>query len=233
MFFDAAQRAGWTQGTELDHVMFGMILGDDGTPLKTRSGETVKLASLLAEAQDRALALVRQKLADRQIEIPEAQQRDIAGAVGIGAIKYFDLNRDPVGNYVFDWNKMLSLDGNTAPYLQYAYARIRSIFRKAGSAASQGAGAAITLDHPAELALAKHLLRFAEIAEVVGRELKPHHLCNYLYDLATRFSTFYENCPVLQSEERIRGSRLALCDLAARTLALGLELLGIRHPEQM
>ena len=250
-FFDAAKRAGWTDGVQLDHVMFGMIMGDDGTPLKTRSGETVKLASLLEEAQDRAMALVKQKLIDREIEMPESQQREIAAAVGIGAIKYFDLNRDPVGNYVFDWEKMLSLDGNTAPYLQYAYARIRSIFRKAGAPSSgadfgrpsapANSGTAfnrpqmtpIVLEHSAELALAKHILRLGEVTAVVARELKPHHLCSYLYELATKFSGFYESCPVIKSPEPLRSSRLELCDLTARTLALGLDLLGIRHPEQM
>lgn len=230
MFFDAATRAGWCEQVELNHVMFGMILGEDGTPLKTRSGETVKLIDVLDDAQSRALTMVRQKLADRGETLPDDQQQQIASAVGIGAVKYFDLNRDPSGNYVFDWNKMLSLEGNTAPYLQYAYARIRSIFRKAGQEAP---AAAFVLEHPAELALAKHILRLGEVVNVIARELKTHHLCNYLYELSTKFSGFYENCPVLQSEPDIRASRLALCELTARTLALGLDLLGIEHPERM
>ena len=232
MFFDAARRAGWVQGVELDHVMFGMIMGDDNTPLKTRSGESVKLVSLLDEAQQRAMEMVRKKMADRGDPMPEAEQTAIAAAVGIGAIKYFDLNRDPVGNYVFDWEKMLALDGNTSPYLQYAYARVRSIFRKAG-AEIVGGSAEILLQHPSEIALAKHILRLGEVLNTVARELKPHHLCNYLYELSTRFSGFYENCPVLLSEPAVRASRLALCDLTARTLALGLDLLGIEHPERM
>ena len=231
MFLDAAKRAGWLEGVEFNHIMFGMILGEDGTPLKTRSGDSVKLIDVLDEAETRALAMVKQKLIDRNETMDEKEQKQIASAVGIGAIKYFDLNRDPVGNYVFDWNKMLSLDGNTAPYLQYAYARVRSIFRKAGVAAE--VPASLNLEHPTELALARHILRLGEVINVVSRELKPHHLCNYLYDLSTRFSGFYENCPVLQSPEPLRSSRLALCDLTARTLGLGLELLGIEHPERM
>jgi arginyl-tRNA synthetase len=175
--------------------------------------------------------MVKQKLTDRGEQMTEDEQRKISAAVGIGAVKYFDLNRDPIGNYVFDWSKMLSLEGNTAPYLQYAYARIRSIFRKAGSEAPQHAE--LRLEHPAEIALAKHILRLGEVVNLMVRELKPHYLCTYLYDLSTRFSGFYENCPVLQSEEPLRSSRLALCDLTARTLALGLDLLGIDHPERM
>lgn len=231
MFLDAAGRAGWLEGVEVNHIMFGMILGDDGTPLKTRSGETVKLVDVLDEAQSRAMDMVRQKLVDRGEQMSEEEQRRIAAAVGIGAVKYFDLNRDPIGNYVFDWSKMLSLEGNTAPYLQYAYARIRSIFRKAGREA--GGPVAISLEHPAEVALAKHILRLGEVVSVVARELKPHYLCTYLYELSTRFSGFYENCPVLQSEEPLKSSRLALCDLTARTLAQGLDLLGIEHPDRM
>ena len=231
MFLDAANRAGWLGGVEFNHIMFGMILGDDGTPLKTRSGETVKLVDVLDEAQSRAMDLVKQKLVDRGEAMSDQQQQDIAAAVGIGAVKYFDLNRDPVGNYVFDWAKMLALDGNTAPYLQYAYARIRSIFRKAGQ--DVVTPESITLEHSAEVALARHILRFGEVIGAVSRELKPHHLCGYLYELATKFSGFYENCPVLQSDQPLRSSRLALCDLTARTVALGLELLGIEHPERM
>jgi arginyl-tRNA synthetase len=155
----------------------------------------------------------------------------VATAVGTGCIKYFDLNRDPIGNYVFDWEKMLSLEGNTAVYLQYAYARTRAVWRKAGLTPPQTA--AITLQDPAEIALAKHLLRTGEVINVIARELKTHHMCNYLYELSTRFSVFWESCPILKSEEPLRTSRLMLCELTARTLALGLELLGIEHPERM
>lgn len=232
MFLDAAKRAGWLNNVEFNHIMFGMILGEDNTPLKTRSGETVKLIDVLDEAESRAMKLVE----ERGDQLGAEEKKAIASAVGIGAVKYFDLNRDPIGNYVFDWNKMLSMDGNTAPYLQYAYARIRSIFRKAAQEAARaqgGIGGAIELQEPAEIALGKHILRLGEVANVIARELKPHHLCSYLYELSTLFSAFYENCPVLQSPEPLRTSRLNLCDLTARTLALGLDLLGIEHPERM
>ncbi len=222
----AARRAGWlTESTRIDHLTFGTILGNDGKPFKTKSGESVKTADVLDEAQERAYRLVSEK----STGLSETDKRNVARAVGVGAIKYFDLNKDRTGDYQFDWDKMLAMDGNTAPYLQYAYARIRSIQRRS----TERPGAGILLDSPFELALARHLLRIGEIIDLVARELKPHHLCNYLYELAVRFSSFYENCPVLQSEDPIRSSRLALCDIAARTLALGLDLLGIEHPEQM
>jgi arginyl-tRNA synthetase len=227
--YDVARRAGWAPaGVSLEHAAFGTILGEDGKPFKTRSGETVKLKDLLDEAEERAMKLVSEKNPD----LPDHQRRNIAHAVGIGAIKYADLSKDRVSDYVFSWDKMLAMDGNTGPYLQYAYARIRSIFRKAGSNLNQ-ADVTILLDSPHELALAKHVLRLGEIIDLVARELKPHYLCTYLYELATHFSGFYENCPVLQSEEPTRSSRLKLADLTARTLALGLDLLGIEHPEQM
>src|SRR5205823_449845 len=140
-------------------------------------------------------------------------------------------NRDTTSDYVFAWEKMLAMDGNTAPYLQYAYARIKSIFRKSRPGCPTSVGLSLTESY--ELNLAKHILRFEEVLTLVARELKPHHLCNYLYELATRFSAFYENCPVLQSEEPTRSSRLRLSSATAHTLALGLDLLGIEHPEQM
>jgi arginyl-tRNA synthetase len=235
----AARRAGWlTDDIRVDHVTFGTILGLDGKPFKTKSGESVKTMDVLDEAEERAYALVAEKNPD----LTETQKRDVARAVGVGAIKYFDLNKDRIGDYIFDWEKMLSLDGNTAPYLQYAYARVKSIFRKAeglghgrdatrlSSSKSHGT---IKLESPFEIALAKHILRLGEVLDIVGRELKPHHLCTYLYELASKFSGFFENCPVIQSPEPTRSSRLAICDLTARTMALGLDLLGIEHPEQM
>jgi arginyl-tRNA synthetase len=194
---------------------------------KARSGESVKLVDLLDEAERRAQTLVDQKSPD----LPEARRRDIARAVGVGAIKYADLSKDRVGDYTFSFDQMLSMDGNTAPYLQYAYARIRSIFRKAAAAPSRNAE--IRLEAPQELSVAKHLLRLGDVLQLVARELKPHYLTTFLYEVATKFSAFYEHCPVLQSEEPTRSSRLALCDVTARTLALGLDLLGIEHPEQM
>jgi arginyl-tRNA synthetase len=223
--FWTAQKIGWAKNVALEYAPFGTILGEDGRPFRTRSGDTVKLKALLDEAEQRALSVVTEK----QPDLPDDRKRAIAHAVGIGAVKYADFSKDRVSDYVFSFDKMLALDGNTAPYLQYAHARVRSIFRKAGDAKP----GTIQLDSPFELALGKHILRIAEVIEVVGRELKPHHLCAYLYELATRFSGFFENCPVIQSEPQTRASRLALCDLTARTLELGLDLLGIEHPPQM
>lgn len=235
MVFDTFRAAGWDKLADgrtalLEHAPFGSMTGPDGKPFKTRSGDTAKLAELIDEAEERALKVVNEKNAD----LPLEQRQKIARAVGIGAVKYADLSKDRNSDYVFDWDKMLAMNGNTAPYLQYAHARIRSIFRKSGERASDTDSAGtIRLEAPQELALAKHLLRFGEVLDSVARELKPHLLCAFLYDLATKFSGFYENCPVLKSDEPVRSSRLALCDLTARTLAVGLDLLGIEHPEQM
>ncbi|HTW93422.1 MAG TPA: arginine--tRNA ligase [Tepidisphaeraceae bacterium] len=223
--FATAKKAGWAEGVSLEFAPFGTMLGEDGKPFKTRTGGTVKLKDLLDEAEERALAVVTEK----NPELPEQRKRQIATAVGIGGIKYADLSKDRISDYVFSFDRMLALDGNTAPYIQYAHARIKSIFRKAGGAAP----GKITLSHPMELALAKHILRLDEIIEIVDRELKPHHLCTFLYDLAAKFSAFFENCPVIQSPDPLRASRLALCDLAARTLEVGMDLLGIQHPDQM
>ena len=219
----------------LAHVWFGSILGDDGKPFKTRSGETVKLADLLDEAEERALAVVSQK----NPELPEATRREIARVVGIGAVKYADLLPNRQSDYVFSWDKMLALTGNTAPYLQYAYARIRSIFRKGNVTGSALSGEAasnsirLNLEAPQELALAKHLLNFGLVLEAVAEDDRPNFLCNYLYELAGHFTAFYENCPVLKSEPEVRASRLILCELAARVLSQGLEVLGIETLEQM
>ena len=225
--FTAAKKAGWAEGVELEHVTFGTILGEDGKPFAARKGESVRMRDVLNEAEERALAIVTEK----SPELPEEQRRAIAHAIGVGAIKYYDLARDRTNDYVFSWEKMLSFDGNTAPYLQNAYVRICSIFRKAGEA--RQATREIRLEAPQEVALAKHVLRLPEILEVVSRELRPHHLCTYLYELAGKFHSFYEHCDVIKSPEPTRSSRLALCEVTARTLARGLELLGIEHPEQM
>jgi arginyl-tRNA synthetase len=212
----------------LEHVWFGSILGEDGKPFKTRSGDTVKLADLLDEAEERALAVVREKNAS----LPEDQQREIARIVGLGAVKYADLLPNRQSDYMFSWDKMLSLQGNTAPYLQYAYTRIRSIFRKSGIEAGAG-GATVTLNSPEELALARHLLNFGLVLEAVAEECRPNFLCNYLYDLAGFFARFYEACPVLKAADAERASRLALCDATARVLRTGLEALGIETTETM
>jgi arginyl-tRNA synthetase len=225
--FEVARRAGWADGVKLEFAPFGTMLGEDGKPFKTRSGDTVKLKDLLDEAEERAYALVSEK----NPSLPDDEKKAIAKAVGIGAIKYADLAKDRLSDYVFSWEKMLALDGNTAPYMQYAYARIRSIFRKGNI--TTFSPERINLREQAEERLGRHLIRIGEIIESVSLELKPHLLCAYLYDLATRFTGFYEKCPVLLAEETIRNERLSLCDLTARAIALGLDLLGIEHPEQM
>ncbi|HNQ72643.1 MAG TPA: arginine--tRNA ligase [Verrucomicrobiota bacterium] len=214
----------------LVHVGFGKILGDDGKPFKTRSGETVKLGELMDEAQERAFRVVSEKNAG----LDEAQRRTIARVVGLGAIKYADLSPNRQSDYVFSWDKMLALSGNTAPYLQYAYARIQSIFRKAALSHEDRVVAAITLEQPAEVALAKHLLNFGLALETAASEYRPNFICTYLYELAGCFTSFYETCPVLKAESAARqASRLHLCDLTARVLKLGLEVLGIDVLEQM
>ena len=215
---------------KLAHVSFGSILGDDGKPFKTRSGETVKLSNLLEEAEERAFKVVSEK----SPELPEASRREIARIVGIGAIKYADLLPNRQSDYIFSWDKLLALNGNTAPYLQYAYARIRSIFRKGNVEQCVAQPAAfIRLDAPQELALARHLLNFGLVLEAVADDYRPNFLCTYLYELAGHFTNFYENCPVLKSEAEQRASRLALCDLAARVVKEGLGVLGIQTLEQM
>jgi arginyl-tRNA synthetase len=211
---------------KLAHVWFGSILGEDGKPFKTRTGDTVKLADLLDEAEERAFAVVSQKNA----ELPEAQRREIARVVGIGAVKYADLLPNRQSDYAFSWDKMLALSGNTAPYLQYAYTRIRSIFRKGEVGETKGT---IKLTEPAELALAKHLLNFGIVLEAAAEEYRPNFLCNYLYELAGHFTAFYEACPILKSEPGVRRSRLALADLTARVIKQGLDVLGIETVEQM
>ncbi len=225
---------------KLAHVWFGSILGEDGKPFKTRSGETVKLAGLLDEAEERAFKIVSEKNPD----LPEAQRREIARVIGLGAVKYADLLPNRQSDYVFSWDKMLALQGNTAPYLQYAYARIKSIFRKAEETLpaapkrSEGGNieprtSNIELAAAEEIALAKHLLNFGLTLEAVAEEYRPNFLCNYLFELAGKFTAFYENCPVLKAEPAVRDSRLALCDLTARVLKQGLETLGIETVEQM
>ena len=226
--FWTARQAGWAKDVALEHAAFGTILGPDNKPLKTRAGDNPKLKDLIDEAEQRAAAVLTEKNPD----LAEAKRGDVAHSVGVGAVKYADLSKDRTSNYLFDWDRMLSFDGNTAPYLQYAYARIQSIFRK-GATMGAGEVGEIRLEAAQELALAKHILRFSEVINLVARELKPHHLTTYLYELATKFSAFFENCPVLQSEPATRASRLALCRIVADTLAKGLDLLGIEHPEQM
>ena len=215
---------------KLAHVWFGSILGENGKPFKTRSGETVKLADLLDEAEERAFKIV----SDKSPALPESQRCEIARIVGLGAVKYADLLPNRQSDYVFSWDKMLALQGNTAPYLQYAYARVRSIFRKAGETSNiQHPTSNIQLTAPEEIALAKHLFNFGLTLEAVADEHRPNFLCNYLYELAGKFTAFYENCPVLKADDATRASRLILCDLSARVLKQGLDVLGIEIVEQM
>ena len=217
--------------TQFDHVTFGSVLGEDGRPLKTRSGENVKLAELLDEAVDRARAVVDEKNPD----LSEDRRQRIAEAVGIGAVKYADLSNSRTSDYIFSFDKMLALEGNTAPYLMYAYARIKSIERKGGIGAGELPGdAKIILAEAAEVKLAKKLLQFADTLYDVADNLRPNLITNYLFELSQTFSGFYENCPVLKADsEDVKLSRLWLCDLTARTLKLGLGLLGIETLEQM
>ena len=215
----------------MEHIAFGTMMGADGKPFKTREGGTVKLMDLLDEAEKRAFDLVSAKSTD----LAEDERRAIARIVGIGAVKYADLAQNRTSDYVFSWAKMLSLDGNTAPYMQYAYARIRSIFRKGGHEAEQhrADAAPIPLGTPQELALAKTILRFAEVLDRALEDYRPNVLAAYLYDLAGAFTAFYDACPVIQSEEPLRSTRLKLCDLTARVMARGLGLLGIETIERM
>jgi len=214
---------------KLAHVWFGSILGEDNRPFRTREGETIKLADLLDEAEQRAFALATEK----NPELSETQRREIARVVGIGSVKYSDLLPNRQSDYVFSWEKMLALNGNTAPYLLYSYARIRSIFRKGEVAPEQLSSGKVELLAPEELAVAKHLLNFGFVLEAVAEEYRPNYLCNYLYELSGHFARFYEACPVLKSEGATRATRLLLCDLTARVLQKGLEVLGIETLEQM
>jgi len=217
-----------SHGMKLNHVWFGAILGEDGRPFKTRSGEIIRLSGLLNEAEQRAFDTVSAKNPD----LPEKERRDIACVVGIGAIKYADLSGNRQSDYVFNWDTMLALVGNTAPYLLYAFTRIRSIFRKLGDE-SLTRPESFALAQAEELTLAKHLLRFGLVLELVIDECRPNYLCNYLYELAGHFASFYENCPVLQAEGDIRTQRLALCDLTGQVLNTGLETLGLETTERM
>lgn len=228
-FFAVARKAGFVgEACSLEHHPFGAILGQDNRPFKTRTGGVVKLADLLDEAVERARGLVEEK----NPELTGAEADRVARAVGIGAVKYADLSKHRTSDYVFDWDTMLSFDGNTAPYLQYAYARIRSIFRRAG-VRPEGLEATPAVAEPEERRLAVLLLRFQETLEQVASEALPHLLCTYLYELASRFMQFYEACPVLDAPGGLREGRLKLCALTAETLHRGLGLLGIETVERM
>ncbi|MBK6518868.1 MAG: arginine--tRNA ligase [Polyangiaceae bacterium] len=237
MVYKTAELAGWlVPPARAEHVAFGSVLGEDGKMLKSRTGESVKLMELLQEGDDRALALVREKNAERgegDEPLSEGELAAAAHAVAIAAIKYADLSADRVKDYVFSWARMLATIGNTGPYLQYAHARNRSILRKAAAQGLSLEAAHITVEAPEERALALALLSFGGAVHDVVASLEPHRLCTYLYDLASTYSTFYAKCPVLKAEPAARASRLALVALTARVLAQGLGLLGIEAPERM
>jgi arginyl-tRNA synthetase len=231
MVFAVARMAGWLKPpAEAVHVAFGNVLGADRKMFKSRSGETVKLSALIDEAIERAIAAVRAK----NPEMDGSLHGDIGRMVGIGALKYADLSTDRIKDYVFDWDRMLAFEGNTAPYLQYAHARICSIFRRAGVERQSVSASAITLGDPAERALALHLLHLDTAVNDTLERYSPHRLCTYLFDVAQAFTAFYEACPVVRApDEATRRSRLALCDLTARVLEQGLALLGIGAPDRM
>ncbi len=229
--FTVAKKAGFVKPEIiLEHHAFGTMMGSDGKPFKTRSGGTVKLVELLDEAVERAGKLI----AEKDPDLTADERSEVARKVGIGAVKYADLSKTRTNDYIFDWEKMLSFEGNTAPYLQYAYTRVRSIFRKAGIDAEQANGA-IKITKNQEKALAIKLLQLEETLEQVSREAFPHVLCTYLYDIASLFMSFYEACPILKDgvEDDVRSSRLRLAQLTAETLKEGLSLLGIETMEKM
>ncbi len=229
--FLLARKAGFVrEDISLEHMPFGNMLGEDGKPFKTRTGGTVKLVDLLVEAEERAFTLVTAK----NPELGEAERHDIARTVGIGAVKYADLSKNRNSDYIFNWETMLSFEGNTAPYLQYAYARIKSIFRRAGVDVA-AISFPISLQESAERTLAMKLLQFTEATDSVAKEGLPNHLCTYLYELAGNFMSFYEACPILKEgvAEDVRNSRLQLANLTAQTLQTGLGLLGIGVLERM
>jgi arginyl-tRNA synthetase len=230
MVFEVARMAGWLQPpAEAIHIAFGSVLGEDRKMLRSRSGDSVKLIELLDEAVDRAAAAVAEKNPD----LDGDQRTEVARMIGIGAVKYADLSNDRIKDYVFDWDRMLAFDGNTAPYLQYAHARICSIFRRAEVDREAVRGSAITLGAPQERALAQQLLAYPSVLADTMSTYSPHKLCTYLFELAQEFTSFYEHCPVMKADEPVRTSRLALCDVTARTLAHGLDLLGIAAPDAM
>lgn len=225
------RKAGYVpDSVPLEHHMFGMMLGKDGKPFKTRAGGTVKLADLLDEALERARRLVAEKNPD----MPTDELEKLANAVGIGAVKYADLSKNRTTDYIFDWDNMLAFEGNTAPYMQYAYTRVLSVFRKADIDEQALANAPVIISEDREAQLAARLLQFEETLTVVAREGTPHVMCAYLYDVAGLFSGFYEHCPILSAEnDAVRNSRLKLAQLTAKTLKLGLDTLGIETVERM
>jgi arginyl-tRNA synthetase len=232
MVFAVARQAGWIpDGVSFEHAQIGNVLGTDGKILRTRSGDTIKLSALLQEGVDRARGILNELEASSQFD--ETTLAGIAEAVGIGAVKYADLSTARDSEYVFDWDRMISFKGNTGPYLQYAAARLRSIFRRAGLD-PDGVAGPIAIGEKAERDLALKLLGFGPAVWAVAGTAEPHRLCSYLFELASQFTAFYELCPVLKAEDSaVRDSRLALCALTLRVLVRGLDLLGVPVPERM
>jgi len=228
MIFAMAREAGWLPPhARAVHVSFGQVLGPDGKLLRSRSGESIRLVELLEEAVERAAVVVAERT-----DLTEEDRVRVARAVGVGAVKYADLSGDRIKDYVFDWDRMLAMDGNTSVYLQYATARVRSVIRRAGGEAP--AGTRVVLQEPAERALALALVRFPTAVDATIAHLQPHRLCTYLYDTAVAFSNFYERCSILGAETaEVRDSRLALCELTSNVIAFGLDLLGIEAPERL
>lgn len=227
--FAVARAAGFVRpNCQLEHIAYGTMMGEDGKPFKTRSGDTVKLKDLLEEAVRRAFTLVSEKNPD----LPEAERQTIANAVGIAAVKYSDLSKNRTSDYIFDWSSMLSFEGNTAPYLLYAYARIQSVLRRLAEEDVQP-GTSIALEAAEERALAVKILQFAELIRQLGVDCFPNQLCLYLYELSGTFMRFYESCPILKADAELRQSRLALAELTAQTLKRGLNLLGIEPLQKM
>ncbi len=224
--FDAARR--WGKTADFQHIAFGSILGEDRKLMRTRSGENVGLVEVLDEARTRAAAIIREKSG----HLSEDEAAEVADIVGIGAVKFAELSQNRLTDYVFAWDRMLALQGDTAPYLQYSHVRIRSIFRKLDGPFDASA-AEIHLNAAEEIHLARLLVRFGEVLPIVLDDFRPNLLANYLLELARAFHSFFEACPVLKSDEPTRGSRLALCELTSRVLSKGLDLLGIRVPEKM
>ena len=229
MVFQVARDAGFMDDSiKAVHIPFGLILGDDGKKMASRGGAAVDLIGVLDDAVEKAKDAIMEKNPDLD------DMDNVATTVGIGAVKYADLSIERTNNYVFDWDKMLSFEGNTSPYLQYAHARICSIFRRSGIERESVKSSPISLEHEGELSLARTISGFSEALDDSIDNYSPHLLCTYLHSLASAFASFYESCPVLSAEDEATvTSRLALCDLTARTISTGLGLLGIDSPEQM
>ncbi|NEP76506.1 arginine--tRNA ligase, partial [Okeania sp. SIO2G5] len=231
--FQVGRRAGWlTDDVEFVHTPFGMVLGEDGSKLKSRSGEAPKLHELLEDAIAYARNDFESRLKDEGREETEEFIEQVSRVVGLSAIKYSDLSQNRTSNYIFNLERMLALQGNTAPYMMYAYVRVRGIGRKGqidfdALGGEQGNGQTVCLEDDFEFTLAKHILQLDEILAEIDKDLLPNRLCQYLFELSQKFNQFFENCPVLKAEEPTRTSRLILCDLTARTIELGLSLLGI------